>query len=530
MMTSLFYFVFWSIMKGADFARPSALHRGYVHIWLFILSWAILVAVTVFEDRFKIASGYPFVFFQSAVFLSTLIAFTELFALPNMRTYGVRAQEEDQVRDSLQAVPSADALIAPSPGEVDPATARDRDDDEEGEPATETTPLVGGRANGDNARTTFATTYRRSIQALTDVTRKDQQPDDGPQPYEDEQPWSGNLPTWTWLLQFLILGPFTIILVTQIGLVFLDAVAQTGPDGSSPLLPFLLTALCSILLLLPITPFIHRVTHHIPLFLLCVFVGTLIYNLVAFPFSADSRYKAYWQQLVNLDTGESTVKFVGIEDYLRPIIAELPSAAGKEVTCRDAKNRYNIRECVYDGVDVPPVLAGNVIPGVPPQKSFTDLVSVNITHGSAPGTASLAVNAKNTKACYLRFKKAINFTIKDGTGWDDRFGAVPENGIYEILLWRRDWNKTWFVDIEWDVDAKDVDPLIEVDDGQEHDGLDELKARAPGMEGEVSCLWSDINTPGTIPALDEALQFAPSWVAISKIAAGLVEGSKTFII
>lgn len=530
MMVSLFYFVFWSIMKGADFARPSALHRGYVHIWLFILSWAILVGVTVFEDRFKIASGYPFVFLQSAVFLSTFIAFAELFALPNMRTYGMRAQEEDQVRDSLQAVPNADALIAPSPGEVDPAIARDRDDDEEGEPATETTPLVGGRANGDNARTTFATTYRRSIQALTDVTRKDQETADGPQPYENEQAWSGNLPAWTWLLQLLILGPFTIVLTTQIGLVLLDAVAQTGPDGSSMLLPFLMTAFFSILLLLPITPFIHRVTHHIPLFLLCVFTGTLIYNLVAFPFSANNRYKAYWQQLVNLDTGESTVKFVGMEDYIRSIIAELPSAAGKEVVCRNAKNRYNIRECVYDGVDVPPNLADNVIPGVPPQKSFADLVSVNITRGSAAGTASVALDAKNTKACFLRFKKAVNFTIRDGTNWDDRFGAVPEGGIREILLWRRDWNKTWLADIEWDVDAKDVDQAIELDDDEEYNGPDELKARAPGMEGEVSCLWSDINTPGTIPALDEALRFAPTWVTISKIAAGLVEGSKTFII
>lgn len=66
MMLSLFYFVFWTIMAGANFARPSALHRGYSVIWLFTLAWVLEVVNTVFEDRFRIAAGYTFVFFHAA--------------------------------------------------------------------------------------------------------------------------------------------------------------------------------------------------------------------------------------------------------------------------------------------------------------------------------------------------------------------------------------------------------------------------------------------------------------------------------
>lgn len=59
----------------------------------------------------------------------------------------------------------------------------------------------------------------------------------------------------------------------------LDAVHQTGADGSSLLLPYLVVVACTVLLFLPVAPFVHRVTHHIPVVLLAVFVGTLVYKI-----------------------------------------------------------------------------------------------------------------------------------------------------------------------------------------------------------------------------------------------------------
>lgn len=51
-----------------------------------------------------------------------------------------------------------------------------------------------------------------------------------------------------------------------------------------------------------------------------------------------------------------------------------------------------------------------------------------------------------------------------------------------------------------------------------------------GLDGRVVCLWSDANDIVTIPALEEAMRFAPSWVVVVNNQNGLVEGSKTFLV
>lgn len=532
MSASLVYFSFWCIMRGADVARPSALHRGYANIWLFTVGWAMLVAVTVFEDRFEIASGYYVVFLVSALFLTTLISLLELFALPDMKTYGQEIRSEHEAHQDDHSARSAEAPIAPSPGEADGATSdEDADDEAEREPANATTPLLGrpSRAEGER-RTTFATAYRRPVSSEAATTKRDH--DKKSTSFGREQPWSKHLPTWTWFIQFLILGPFMIILAVQTGLMLTDATGQTGSDGSNPIVPYLVIALFSLLLLLPLMPLMHRITHHLPMFLLCIFIATLVYNLVAFPFSSNNRYKAFWQQTVNLDTGVSTIKLGGIEEYLRPIIAELPSARGKTITCQDSTVRVGITDCSYDGSDVPPNVANNVVDGVPPQKGFDDLVTLNVTRGEFPGQAKLTVDAKNTKSCYLKFAKPIKgFSVVGGNGWDDRFGHLPNSGLKHILLWRRDWTKAWEVDIEWSAEASSSAVIDHDEDVNQHSAIDELKTRdARGLDGNVTCIWSDINTAGAIPALDEAIQYAPAWAVITKFAAGLVEGSKSFLI
>lgn len=536
MFVSLGYFSFWCIMRGADAARPSALHRGYVNIWLFAVGWTILVAVTVFEDRFQISAGYHFVFLHSALFLTTLISITELFALPDKKTYGQEFREEHEGRDHDQRSVNTDNVIAPEPGELD---GSDSDQDENGdrEQPTATTPLIGRPRRGDDERrTTFATGYRHSISALTEAATTKKQPIPSTGSFGEEQPWSKNLPKWTWFIQFLLLGPFMIILATQTGLMLTDATHQTGTDGSNPLLPYLVVALYSLLLILPLMPFMHRITHHLPVFLFVVFVATLIYNLVAFPFTSASRYKAFWQQTIDIESGTSTIKLAGLEEYIRLIASELPSAAGKTIKCRESTTRVGITECSYDGSHMPPNVAKNIVDGIPPERGYKKLVSINATLGAEPGQAKLKVDAKNTKSCYLRFTKPIKrFTVIGGNGWDDRFGRVPDSGLHQILLWRRDWDKVWEVDIEWDAEAEantssapKPDNMVQGIAGSD---IKELKARrVAGLDGSVTCIWSDINKPGTIPALDEAIQYAPTWAVMTKLSAGLVEATKSFLI
>lgn len=543
MFVSLTYSSFWCIMRGADAVRASALHRGYVNIWLFAMGWSVLVAVTVFEDRFQIASGYYVVFLHSALFLTTLISLLEQFALPDIVTWGQEFRDDHEAFEQ----DGHDAIV-PSPGEYDGPVSDDDPDDDEGIEPTATSPLLGrssrgaSRDGGERRRTTFATAYRTPIAAVTDAASEVTAPSLKRKTIKDagvfgnEQPWSHKLPTWTWLVQFLVLGPFLIILVAQIGLLLVDSINQTGTDGSDPLLPYLVVALFSILLILPLMPFMHRITHHVSLFLFCVFIATLIYNLTAFPFSENAKYKAFWQQTVNLDTGVSVVKFTGIEEYLRPILAELPSAAGKEVDCRESSVRAGVTDCSYDGTDVPPNVAENIIDGVPPLTGYADLVTLKVAPGKGPGRAKLTVGARNTKSCFLKFARTIKrFTVAGGNDWDDRFGRMPHGGLDHILLWRREWDTPWEVDIEWDAEGSsygvDDDAAAVASEVTAGSVGNELKSRKTvGLDGNVTCIWSDINTLGTIPALDEAIQFAPAWATITKAAAGLVEGTKSFLI
>ncbi|KAI1152543.1 hypothetical protein F4825DRAFT_306675 [Nemania diffusa] len=494
MMLSLFYVVFWTIMASANFARPSALHRGYSIIWLFAIAWLLEVANTVFEDRFRIAAGYTFVFFHAATFLATAITLYELLALPSKMAFAQRVHAAHDATDHGEE--HIVEHIEPGPH---PDGSSDVGEDEAGEEpaptASETTPLIG--------RTTFGAAYRRASAALDKKFMGDKGG-----AYESEQLWSSKLPSWAWILQFLVFGPVPIILIAQNGLLMVSAVAQTGSDGGSLLVPYVIVAFFSILLLLPITPYIHRVTHHVPMFLLAIFVGTLIYNLAAFPFSQENRYKMYFQQTVDLDTGVSRVHYFGLQEYVEKAVADLPSSIGKEVTCAlTSSSRSGLYDCSYDSSAVPPNVIKTMPPGVPPQKGYDSWLTYNITRKGGESKAIFEVNGEETRSCAITFKTPIStFKVEGGNDPDERFGGIPDKGLDRIKLYRRDWSRPWVVEVEWE---------------QGGDGN-------IGIDGHIVCSWDDVNTPGTIPAFDEALQYSPPWVAITKWSTGLCEGSKAF--
>ncbi|MBE3041307.1 hypothetical protein IMZ48_01720 [Candidatus Bathyarchaeota archaeon] len=504
MMLSLYYFVFWVMMRGADSVRPSALHRGYAFIWLYAITWVILVGVTVLQDRFRIASGYPFVFLHAATFLCLLISLCELFALPSKTNFStVNAAAGASHEDASDR----GSLHSPRPRSADdPHTAQEN---EEPENADERTPLIARSTSRDsNVRTTFATGYRRSLASIA----SEPQPQPGARaPFQHEQAWSADLPTWTWLPQLLLMGPVPIWLFGQLGLFLTAAVSGTGADGSSLLFPYALVAALGALTLVPLTPFLHRVPYHLPLLVLAALTGSLVYCLVAFPFSTGNQYKVFFQQSLDLETGASTVTFEGIDGFVRPVVAAMPSAAGKEVECDATSRRPGLSSCRYDGSSVLPNI-GPSSEGLSLGERFSGLVSVNGTRDTGRRRATLEINAVDTKACFVSFDKGITkFEIQGGSEWDPRFGGAEDGGVCQLRLWRRDWDTPWRVDVEWEDDGSFA--------GGDGDG---------GLGGEVECMWADANERGTIPALDEALQYAPVWVAVTKLAEGLVVGKKGF--
>ncbi|KAL5606844.1 hypothetical protein BROUX41_003221 [Berkeleyomyces rouxiae] len=506
MMLSLALSSLWLIVRGADSMRPTAFQRTYALMWLYIFGWFVLLALSIAESQWQVVSGYSLVVMHSTVFVAFIIGLLELFSLPSKEKYALRVHEVQRAMEHLHAGESEEsALISPTPGEID---SRSLVSESQEQPTSEETPLLGGGGVSTNNlrsfRTTFASGYRRSVSA---IVRNHQESQTGA--YRGEQDWSSSLHGWTWLVQALVLGPINLMFLVPTGLFLMSSMNQTGADGSETLIPYAFAGFFSLLICVPALPFLHRMPSRLPLLLIGIFAVTLTYNLFAFPFSAQARYKSYFQQTVDLDTGVSIVRLDGLEDYIRPIIASIPASAGALVTCDTKDSRAGLVGCKFNTTT-----KLSTIPSPMPGYAgmARDLITVNVTR-AAGGVrkASLSINGTNTKACFVRFDAPITaFAVAGGEPWDTRFSQQPEE-VCQVKLWRRDWEKSWTLDVEWTAEAEA-----------------EAQASKNKIGGRVACIWSDANAHGTIPVLDEFLAFAPEWAAITKRAEGLVEGTRSF--
>ena len=502
MMLSAWVFIMWFFSRAADFVRPTAFHRSYALLWTFIGSWIVLIGVTVLE-RMGVAAGYFIIFYTAAAFLGALIAFLELFGLPKLSDYAneVEGHEDDATRSVRSGSISSSRLLATA-DEQTPETNGHNDDNEE-EP-TETTNLLrsGKSPTFANYSSSRPAGDREEESPLNDTKKS--------RIYGYEQAWSWSLPTWTWLIQFILVSPVAIVLTGQLGLLATSATYQTLADGSSPLTVYIGVAIFTTLIFAPLGPVIHRVTYHIPTFLLCVFAGTLIYNLLAFPFSGNNRLKLYFIQRVDLDTGINEASLSGIgSSFMDEVIYSLPSVAGQAVSCSKSNVRPLLTECAWNGLS--PSVVPITHPEIPPQLGYADWISVNVTRLEGQNAARFHLFGRNTRGCKITFNRPVaDFTV-DGAADDSRFERVPENGSKEIRLWSRTWEKPWDVDIRWDASEGE-------------------RVGEEGLDGKVICLWNDEDARGRIPALDEVRRFAPDWVAIANLGSGLVEGSKSFLL
>ncbi|KAK2882570.1 hypothetical protein FQN49_000218 [Arthroderma sp. PD_2] len=485
MMLATCVFFAWFTSCVADFARPSALHRAYAFSWIFDIMWILLVVSTVYQKQHGIASSYFIVFYFAAISVATWISYMELFALPTAQEY---AHQQSHIQGQAPS-PSDGQLLAPSADELPSnrgATGQDFDpEDIEDEEPTESTSLLRGQQ-----RTTFANyaSARGSVDSnITGGANGSTHPGE----HKLEQRWSVNLKSSAWVLQLLIVAPIVIILLGQLGLFLTSATYQIGADGGSQLVIYIGLAALSVLILLPIFPFVHRLTYHIPTFLFFVLIGTLVYNLVAFPFSHSNRLKVAFVQEMDLDTGKNQASLVGVAPYIHDIVYAIPSTTRKDIAC--TSEGYGGRtKCSWDGLK-PRVVDAN----------YREWISYNVSQPRDSKHARFEISGKNTRACKLMFNSPVSDFNVLGSVVDKRIPHTAPKGVSEIRLWSRNWENTWTVDVEWA--KKNAD-----------------------RQGKVMCIWSDDNDLRVIPALDEIRNFAPAWAAITKLRDGLVEGSHSF--
>ena len=494
-MLSAWVVLVWFLLRGASAMRPSALQRLYTLIWLFSGSFALLVAVTVFVHNDQIASGYFILFYFASTFLALSISYIELFFVPRKGSYVAHFDEANNAR------PHSESASRPLTGTTSGARSDDRpiaDDD-----ATETTSLL----RGDQRSFARHRGRRHSVDDESDHPETYGKVDLG-HPFPGEQQWSGKLPSWLWILQFLLLVPINVILVGQIALLLTSALYQTPADGSSSLFIYIAFAILTTLLVAPVGPFIHRFTYHVPTFLFLVCVGTVIYNLVAFPFSRDHRLKVYFLQQIDCETGANTVSLTGLDEYVQGIIAEIPSARGQQLNCTtpDVATRKELTKCAWAPVGLPPT---NVAPKSPKAAPFSNRTHVDtwldftISKGKKANQATLHVVGQNTRACRILFDSPITDLAIAGAVSDPRINATGVKGSREVRLWHREWSQPWNVSVSWDRDQNST------------------------LSGKVVCLWADANGDA-IPAFTQVQRFIPVWAVATKIGDGLVEGSKRF--
>ncbi|CAK1355271.1 Vacuolar membrane protease [Cercospora beticola] len=505
--------VAWLLLAGAANIRPTALHRMFCLLWLYILTWIALVFTTVGEHQFQIASGYFVVIYNFSAHLALLISYLELFALPTKQKYVETALGAQADSGSVRPASRSSRRLLDNAGAT-----------EDAEEPTERSSLLSHSDDRANKRTTTMFGRRRAD--------RDEVPDDVDEPllnkaYLDEQAWSSSLPSFTWILQFLILVPINVIIVGQIALMITSATHQTPADGNAVLPVYLLMAVLGVLLLLPLSPFLHRFTYHIPTFLTLVFTGCLIYTLLAFPFSRDARMKYYFVQHMNLTSGENNVTLSGLDGYVQTVVAEMPSAAGQHISCgEDASplaKRRGLVSCSWHGLQ-PNVVPngygalqaskkGNHTKQLKPYQKWLDL---NVTHDG--DSALFSLKGLNTRICRLEFENAVNAVAVEGGATSPLQRAVGPEGSNRVTLFSRDWDKNFRVNVTWPVGP-------EVKNGKkEKDGA------ATGQRGRAWCSWADANTNGAIPAYDELHRFEPVWSVATKSADGLFEGFKDFVI
>ena len=524
MFLSAWLTVAWICIKLADRYRPTAFQRLYTIMWQGLAAWIVHVFAAASENKQGLGGAYLVFFYHACIFLAATICLLELFGLPKKTDFASDLQKVYPSRG--KAIPtsgnaSTDQLISPTDDEGQPQRASDdvSDQDDEDE-AGERTSLL---RSGGHGRTTFKhyhTAHERAeaedhIAAGRHSIRK---------VYGQEQAWSHSMPSYLWLIEFLIIAPFPLILFGQVSLILTSALYQTPADGGNPLVVYLAFGTFSVVLLSPLGPFLHRYRYHVPLFVFLILIGTLIYNLVAFPFSINNRLKVRFVQRLDLDTGLNNVTITGVSQgsYLNDIIKSLPSTYNQSIQCQP-NSLQGLTDCNYTGLS--PRIGGGPLSSTSNNNShYASWLTFSINPlRNRTTAASFRIRGVNTRACKLVFSRPIRTFHVHGSGPPDpRFPKTGSDGSKELRLWSRTWDREWSGEIHWH------------HVGDEGTGTDGARAGAgvgaqrKGLSGHAVCLWSDANTPGTIPALDEIWKFAPEWAAVTKAQDGLVEGWKAW--
>ncbi|KAF5322344.1 hypothetical protein D9619_002200 [Psilocybe cf. subviscida] len=519
--------------------NPMQEHKQAIFLHLYVFTWILLVIATVGITRVDpgVAGGYLITIWNGLLLIACALCVlegltTRQYSFEGTGEYPAGSDDGELPRRSHRHVEDA------------------------GVEADERTPLIWHGANEGRA----------------------------PEAEEDSHE---SLGTWWWLPQFLVSVPIPVILSAQVVMLLLDAMPQSLADGGKPLGVYIVTALPAIFIVLPLAPFADKLR---PYRLLSMSIGlllvlTTLYAWLRFPFDIKIPLKVYFQQrvvlpadringssLVNVAATVSVAPIVktalsGPEMYVRDLIPYLPSARGQTPLCEFESLRSGLLTCEWDSSSLMPS-PGRVAPppGAPPGRrprpdaapvkwAKDELLKASVERTSGT-TAQITVRGQNTRNCRVYFESHaiadFNIWTNNAESEDDLslgrrltpHGEMQEgyeigpNGVNELRLWSRSWDREFGLDVDWRSFANKTSP-------------------SETLRGRISCNWNEYesalvgNIPrntklpnvqlvtvaaakdtasAKVPAYEEALTFLPDWVTLTKYTDGLVEAWAPFAI
>jgi hypothetical protein len=317
-----------------------------------------------------------------------------------------------------------------------------------------------------------------------------------------------------WIAQLLVVVPLPVILASHIAVIMLFAMNQTLIDGTSPFGVYGVVSMLALLIVLPLAPFSMNMHRWLNSIVLLIFVLSTLYTYLAFPFSQETPLKVYFAQSVDLDTSRVVTALSGPRQFLSTvIIPRFPSAYNQALDCTDAPDMLGLQTCKWEVGDafVPSPGGSERYHGQGPMSKW---VTTSIKR-TGPNSARIKVQGLNTRSCTLQFSgKGVKSFHLSGDGGKGLQGGseVPEDGLEQIRLWSRDWEKEFEVDVDFA-------------------GSEDEKAT-----GRVSCGWAEYEsatvgggrTGGKIPSLEEVLLFLPEWAVVTKSSAALFDAGWGF--
>ncbi|KAI0351985.1 Zn-dependent exopeptidase [Trametes cingulata] len=343
-----------------------------------------------------------------------------------------------------------------------------------------------------------------------------------------------------WIAQVLLLVPAVAVLLFQLEVLLLNATMHTLVDGSPPVTVYFILALFSTLIFLPITPFAHKLPQSLNIVVAGVLILLLAVSWTIFPFTQQWPFRIYFQQFVELASptsgltinpardvhinalevvrAETTI--TGLKGYVdRYIVPDIPSSRHSDVVCNSTGLRPDLMTCTWTSDLLPS-------PGGTNSSLASEWLDVRPTRLNET-RAIISVRGQNTRGCRLYFDRPVNFVYvhqpSDGEplpppapvpapvpfekmhmqgGYE-----MPAEGVKEVRLWGRTWDKTFVVEVGWE-NANDNDE---------------------GLTGRAACEYAEYASAlggpesGRIPAYEEVKQFLPLWALPTKNEDGLAE-------